>query len=98
MRQGERASSRDDWAIVNAVNRGDVSPAWLTAPHNEHWILLPKLVYAALGALVGFDTPWVFVAVTIGLHLVLCHLLWRIAIRGGGDPWLATVAGFGFAV
>ena len=38
----------DDWALVAALSRGDFSAAWFFGNHNEHWIMLPKLVYALL--------------------------------------------------
>ncbi len=88
----------DDWALIAALNRGDFSVSWLLAPHNEHWILLPKLVFSLLGFTAGAGSVWPYVAVTILLHLVLCHLLWRVAVRGGSDLWFATIAAAGFAL
>ena len=88
----------DDWAMVAAINRGEPLWGWLMAPHNEHWILVPKLVFAGLHSLVGFGSVWPYALVTLALHLTLCHLLWRFAVRCGADPWLATIAALGFAV
>ncbi|WP_377643916.1 hypothetical protein [Oryzobacter terrae] len=87
----------DDWPLVAAVTRGDASISWLFAPHNEHLILVPKLVYAGLYAVVGAGSALPYLAVTIGLHLMVCHLLWRLSIRGGADPWHSTLAVAGFA-
>ncbi len=88
----------DDWAIISALSRGDFSVPWLMNSHNEHWILLPKLVFSLLHVTLGFGSVWPYIAITLMLHLLLCHLLWRLAIRGGADPWLTGWASLGFAL
>lgn len=88
----------DDWSFVVPLSRGDLSARWLLEPHNEHWVLLPKAVYAALHALFGFGSVWPYLAVTLALHLLLCHLLWRMAVRSGSDEWLASLGVLAFAV
>lgn len=88
----------DDWAVIAALGRGDFSTSWLLSSHNEHWFLLPKLVFAGLHASVGAGSVWPYVAVTLALHLLLCHLLWRLALRAGADEWLAGLATLGFAL
>jgi hypothetical protein len=88
----------DDWSFVVRLSRGDLSARWLLEPHNEHWVLLPKAVYAALHALFGFGSVWPYLAITLLLHLLLCHLLWRMAVRSGSDQWLASLGVLAFAV
>ena len=87
----------DDWPLVAAVTRGEASVAWLFAPHNEHLIVVPKLVFASLYQLVGAGSALPYLAVTIGLHVTVCHLLFRLSLQGGADPWHAAVAAAGFA-
>ena len=88
----------DDWSFFVPLERGDRSASWFLAPHNEHLVLLPKLVYAALESVFGFGSVAPFLAVTLVLHLVLCHLLRRVMTGAGADPWLATAAAAGFAL
>lgn len=88
----------DDWSFVVPLTRGQPSVSWFLEPHNEHWVLVPKAVYAGLNSLFGFGTVWPYLLVTLSLHLLLCHLLWRMAVRSGSDPWLASLGVVVFAV
>ncbi len=87
----------DDWAIVSALNRGDFSLSWLMANHNEHWILLPKLVYSC-----STDRG---LRVSLAIHRGDPDAPPRpgspsveAGHSGGADPWLATLAALGFAL
>jgi len=87
----------DDWAFVSALG-ADPSWSWAIAPHNEHWVVLPKLGYWLVDAIFGTGAAFPYVALTVVLHVVLAHLLWRLAIRSGANDWLATIAAGGFVV
>ncbi len=89
----------DDWSFIVPILRGEPdSIGWFLQPHNEHWVLLPRLVYAGLHDVLGFPSVYPYLAVTIALHLVLCHQLWRLSLRGGANAWFATVAVVGYAL
>lgn len=88
----------DDWSFVVPLSRGELPARWFLEPHNEHWVLLPKAVFAGLDALFGFPSVWPYLTVTLGLHLLLCHLLWRMAVHAGSEEWLASLGVVAFAV
>ncbi len=77
----------DDWEFL-ARRRG--TPVGIWAPHNEHWSTMPLLVYRGLYDLVGLRSYLPSMAVLLGLHVVLAHLLWRLMRRCGADDWIAT--------
>jgi hypothetical protein len=87
----------DDWEFI--VNRGprDQRLGLFTA-HNEHWSTLPILIYRGLLATVGLRSYTPYVVVLIAVHLVLAHLLWRVARRAGASPAIATALAGIFAV
>jgi hypothetical protein len=46
----------DEWEwLPVVVGQQPVSLAWLWSTHNEHRLVLPRLIYLALGELTGFD-------------------------------------------
>lgn len=81
LRFGPSVPRWDDFAIA-AIPAGTerVTAAWLWAPHNEHRIVLPKLVLVGLLALSGWDfrAGMVFnVAVLTALAVGMVGLAWR---------------------
>lgn len=87
----------DEWEFL--VNRGFAGARLsLWYPHNEHWSTLPILVYTLLRNTVGLGSYWPYIAVLIAVHLVLTHLLWRVMLRSGVLPAVATVAAAVFSV
>ncbi|MGH9126113.1 MAG: hypothetical protein ACRDZ8_15525 [Acidimicrobiales bacterium] len=87
----------DDWEFL--VDRG-LSHAMLGlwTPHNEHWTTLPILLYRALFTVFGVRTYWPYVGVLILIHLLVTTLLWRVMLRCGVAPWVATALAGIFAV
>lgn len=82
----------DEWEFItrNLPGQGRLG---LFVPHNEHWSTIPILVYRGLFALVGLHTYLPYVIVLILLHLTAAHLIWRLALRAGATPWIATAVG-----
>ncbi len=79
----------DEWEFV--VNRGFVdSRLSLWLPHNEHWSTLPIIAYTLLLDIFGLGSYWPYIALLIALHLLLSHLLWRVMLRAGVHPAIAT--------
>jgi hypothetical protein len=79
----------DEWDFFadSSVGVGDQG---LFAPHNEHWSTAPMLIYGLLFRLTGLTSYAPYMAVVVVAHLAVVHLAWRIALRGGVHPWIAT--------
>jgi hypothetical protein len=60
--------------------------------HVGHWSTAPMLIYDAYVALFGIDSylPW-SITITL-LHLGVAHLVWRLCLRAGVAPAIATAA------
>lgn len=87
----------DEWDFL--VNRGLFgAPLSLWVPHNEHWSTLPILVFVALRNTVGLASYWPYICVLIVVHLALTHVLWRVMLRSGALPAVATSAAALFSV
>ena len=79
----------DDWDFVS--DRGLVhSRLGLWAPHNDHWSTLPILAYRALLTMFGMGSYLPFLILLTVLHLALAHVLWRMSLRVGASPLVAT--------
>ena len=79
----------DDWDFVS--DRGLVhSRLGLWAPHNDHWSTLPILAYRALLTTFGMGSYLPFLILLTVLHLALAHVLWRMSLRVGASPLVAT--------
>lgn len=79
----------DDWDFVQ--DRGLVhSQLGLWAPHNDHWSTLPILAYRALLTTFGMRSYVPFLILLAVLHLTLAHVLWRMSLRVGASPLMAT--------
>lgn len=87
----------DEWEFL--LNRGFVDyrlNIWI--PHNEHWSTVPIAVYTALRDTFGLGSYWPYISVLVVLHLLLVHLLWRVMMRAGVTPVIATTAALVFAL
>ena len=73
----------DEWDLILNAPRW----TWLSflQPHNEHPLVLPKLVYAALFNTVGLRTYWPYMAVLLALHAANAVLLFELIRRRAGD-------------
>lgn len=76
----------DDFAFIQP------DPPGPFAPHNGHWSTAPTLIFELLSALFGLDSYLPFALVVTALHLVGVHLIWRITLKSGVNPWIATAA------
>jgi hypothetical protein len=79
----------DDWDFL--LDRGLHHPALsIWQPHNEHWSTLPILLWRLLFSTVGLSYgPYLWAA--LACHVILAHLIWRVCLRGGVHPWIATL-------
>ena len=70
----------------------------LFEPHNEHWSTAPILVYRALYSLFGVRTYTPYLVVLLLLQVLVAHLLWRVMMRSGVQPLIATAGAAVFMV
>jgi hypothetical protein len=79
----------DDWDFI--TDRGLTNARYkLFYPHNEHWSTLPILLWRALFVIDGAHHYWVYLLPTLLAHAAVGHVMWRVALRAGVGPWLAT--------
>ena len=73
----------DEWDFILAA------PDWtwlsILQPHNEHPVLIPKLIYAGLLSTVGLRTYWPYMAVLLALHATNAFLIFELVRRRSGD-------------
>lgn len=74
----------DDWYFLA------LDPEQIWKPHVGHWNTVPALVFLAIQRLFGMDHYLPFAVPAILAHLGAVHLVWRISVRVGVRPWLAT--------
>ncbi|HXD80915.1 MAG TPA: hypothetical protein VNU27_04990 [Candidatus Acidoferrum sp.] len=73
----------DEWTFI--LTAPDWT--WITylQPHNEHPVMLPRLIYAALLSTVGLRSYLPYMAVLLALHATSAVLLFEIVRRRAGD-------------
>jgi hypothetical protein len=83
--------SGDEWELVTSNGLGsNPTRSGLFAPHFEHWITAGILVYKALYGAFAARTYVPYLAVMIVVILAVAHLSWRLLLRIGVTPALAT--------
>ena len=80
----------DEWAFIESRSLGD--PGTWFAPHNEHWSTITIVVYRVLVETVGLGSYMPYLAVLVGLHLVVAALVYLLVRRTSG-PWPAAAVG-----
>jgi len=75
--------SYDDWALLHP------SVDWW-ASHQGHWTTAPTLLFQLLRVTVGLHSYLPYLALAVIAHLAVVHLVWRLSLRAGAVPWLAT--------
>jgi len=73
----------DDWALLHP------SLDWW-ASHQGHWTTAPTLLFQLLRVTVGLHSYLPYLALAVVAHLAVVHLIWRVSVRAGVAPWLAT--------
>jgi hypothetical protein len=77
----------DDWFYVTQQQN------ILWAPHVGHWDTVPVLIFLAIQRVFGMDHYLPYAVPSILAHLGVVHLIWRISVRVGVRPWMATAFG-----
>ena len=87
----------DEWDFL--TRRGlDGAYFSIWAPHNEHWSVLPILLWRAIYSLEHLSTYWAYLIPLLLVHVAVVHLIWRRCLREGADVWLATAVALLFAL
>ena len=76
----------DDWAILAPHLDGAIM-----LPHVGHWNLIPAVVFQGVRDWLGLGSYLPFLALAVLAHLAVAHLGWRILLRVGAHPWVATL-------
>lgn len=76
----------DDWDFVDGANTN------LFAPHVGHWSTVPMVLYLAVRTVFGLDSFLPFAVMVIVAQLGLATITWRIMLKVGVAPWIATTA------
>ncbi len=84
----------DEWAFL--VGRGlryaPANPESIWFPHNEHWSTLPVLLWRALFSVFHLSSYWPYILPVLFALVAIMHLSWRLCLRAGVTPWVATAA------
>ena len=87
----------DEWDFLTRRGlHGAYFSVW--APHNEHWSVLPILLWRAIYSVEHLSTYWPYLVPVLVAHAVVVHLLWRRCLYEGADVWLATALALLFAL
>jgi hypothetical protein len=89
--------TRDDWPFV-LRQVGGPRLRDVFAPFDIHWTTLTILLYRAISLAAGARSYLPYLAVCLALHIVVVHLLWRVMLRVGVRPWIASGAAALFLV
>ena len=73
----------DEWTFI--LTAPDWTWTTYLEPHNEHPVILPRLIYAALLSSVGMRSYLPYMAVLLALHAASAWLLFELVRRRAGD-------------
>jgi hypothetical protein len=74
----------DEWAFLEPHGAG------LFDAHVGHWSTTPTLIYEGLIGVFGLHSYLPFAILVTAVHLAAAHLIWRITLAVGANPWIAT--------
>ncbi|MHA7987279.1 hypothetical protein ACX9R5_15885 [Rathayibacter sp. CAU 1779] len=74
----------DDWSFVIPSHAG------LLEPHVGHWSTLPMLLFLGIRNVFGLDHFLPFAIPVIAAQLGVATVTWRVMLRVGVAPWIAT--------
>ena len=81
-----------DFLVARGLSYPPGSRHSIWFPHNEHWSTLPVLLWRGLYGLFHLSSYWPYLVPLLLAATLVAHLGWRLALRGGADPWVATCA------
>lgn len=84
----------DEWDFLAQrevrLSLSTAPPYGLLEPHNEHLSLVPMLIWRGLFSLLGAGHYVLYCIPLVVATLGVVHVLWRLLLRTGCDPWVAT--------
>lgn len=87
----------DEWDFLTRRGlHGAYFSIW--TPHNEHWSVLPILLWRAIYSVEHLTSYWPYLVPLLLAHVAVVHLVWRRCLREGADPWVATALALLFAL
>lgn len=79
----------DEWDFLTRRGlHGAYFSLW--APHNEHWSVLPILLWRGLYSIWHLSSYWPYLVPLLLVHVALVNLVWRRCLTEGADPWVAS--------
>ena len=83
----------DEWTFLDPAN------TWaILAPHNGHLSLALVVITSVIKSVVGLHAYWPYLAVTIAIHLVIVHLVWRAMNRARVLPSITLLGSLVFGL
>ena len=82
-------TASDDWMLVGPRAWSD--PASLLRDHNQHFSLVPVVIYKVMFLLVGFTDYWPYRVLSVLIHLAVVVLVCAIMKRIGVSGWVAMI-------
>lgn len=87
----------DEWDFLTRRGlHGATFSIW--APHNEHWSVLPILLWRAVFSVAHLSTYWPYLVPLLLVHVAVVHLVWRRCLLEGADIWVANGLALLFAL
>lgn len=83
-------ATADDWMLTGPRSWGD--PREMLRDHNQHFSLVPVLIYKVLFSVVGFEHYWPYRFIAVTVHLTVVVLVRMLARNCGIRPWIATAS------
>ena len=85
----------DEWAFIVRRDRpGLAHPGaffkMLLAPHNEHWLTIPVIMFRAVFGVVGLKAYWPYLAMLMACHALVLGLLVRRGRLDQSGRWIVA--------
>ena len=81
---------RSQWFFFDEWSFLQVKGPPMLEPHVGHWSTSPMALFHVLRDTVGMDSYLPFAFTETVAHVAVAHLIWRISLKGGANPWIAT--------
>ncbi|HMK97832.1 MAG TPA: hypothetical protein VK425_09825, partial [Acidimicrobiales bacterium] len=79
----------DEWDFLTRRGlHGATFSIW--APHNEHWSVLPILLWRAIFSIAHLSAYWPYLVPLLLVHVAVVHLVWRRCLIEGVNIWVAN--------
>jgi hypothetical protein len=83
---------RSQWFFFDEWSFLQVKGPPMLEPHVGHWSTSPLFLFHVLRDTVGLGSYLPFAFAETVAHVAVAHLIWRISLKAGANPWIATAA------